>query len=171
MIKPKYSPQIGKRVYIDPSAQVIGRVKIGDSSSIWPCCVLRGDINQIRVGKYTNIQDLSLLHVETNRPCVVGDYVTVGHQVVLHACTIRDQALVGMGSIVMDGAVIGRGTILGAGSLVTHDQKLKSGSLYLGRPAKFVRRLSAKEMAGLKAWAGRYVRYAAAHLRGNFERL
>lgn len=166
----KHSPIIGKRVFIDPSAQVIGRVKVGDDSSIWPCCVLRGDINQIRVGKSTNIQDLSLLHVETHQPCVVGNYVTVGHQVILHACTIRDHVLVGMGSVVMDGAVIGRGTILGAGSLVTHGQKLKPGSLYFGRPAQFVRKLSAKEIAGLKAWAGRYVRYAAAHLRGNFGR-
>ena len=167
---PQYFPKIGKNVFIDPSAQIIGRVTIGDSSSLWPCCVLRGDIHQIKIGKYTNIQDLSLLHVETNRGCTVGDYVTVGHQVVLHACTIRDQALVGMGSVVMDGAVIGRGTILGAGSLVTHGQKLKPGSLYFGRPAKFVRKLTAKESAGLKSWALRYVRYASDHLRGDFGR-
>lgn len=166
-----FSPKIGKQVYIDPSAQVIGRVKIGDYSSIWPNCVLRGDINQILVGKYTNIQDLSLLHVETNRACKIGNYVTVGHQVTLHACTVKDQALVGIGSIVLDGAVIGEGTILGAGSLVTHDQKLKPHSLYFGRPAKFVRSLSTKEVKHLKAWAERYVKYAADFLAKKFDRL
>lgn len=153
-------PKIGKKVYVDSSAQVIGRVGIGDYSSIWPGVVIRADINQIKIGRYTNIQDLSLLHVETNRACVLGDYVTVGHQVCLHACAVKDQALVGIGSIVLDGAVIGESTILGAGSLVTHNQKLESGSLYFGRPAKFVRRLTRSEIAGLKKWALRYVGYA-----------
>jgi len=164
-------PRVAKNVFIDPSAQIIGRVKIGDYSSLWPGSVLRADINQIRVGRYTNIQDLSLLHVETNRGCRVGDYVTVGHQVTLHACTVKDQSLIGMGSIVLDGAVIGEGTILGAGSLVTQGEKLKSGSLYFGRPAQFVRRLARKEIAGLKAWALRYVRYAKEHRKGNFSRV
>lgn len=170
MTKP-FSPKIGKSVFVDPSAQVIGRVTIGDYSSIWPGTVIRGDINQIRIGRYTNIQDLSLLHVETNRGCKVGDYVTVGHQVCLHACTVKDQALVGIGSIVLDGAVIGEATILGAGSLVTHDQKLKSGSLYFGRPAKFVRHLTRREIAGLKAWALRYLDYSKNHQTGRYERL
>ena len=163
-------PKIGRRVYLDPAAQIIGRVKIGDDSSVWPGSVIRADINRITIGRCTNIQDLSLLHVETNRACMVGDYVTVGHQVVLHACTVKDQSLVGIGSIVLDGAVIGEGTILGAGSLVTHGAKLKSGSLYFGRPAKFIRRLTRKEIAGLKRWALRYVRYAALHASGKFER-
>jgi gamma-carbonic anhydrase len=167
----RFSPRLGKQIYIDPSAQVIGRVKIGDYSSIWPGTVLRGDINQITVGKYTNIQDLSLLHVETNRGCKIGNYVTVGHQVCLHACTVKDQALVGIGSIVLDGAVIGEATILGAGSLVTHHQKLDAGSLYFGRPAKFVRKLGRKEMDGLKKWALRYVDYAADFLAGKFVRI
>lgn len=164
-------PQIGKSVYVDLSAQVIGQVKIGDFSSVWPGTVLRGDINQIIVGKYSNIQDLSILHVERNHACVIGDYVTVGHQVCLHACTIKNQALIGIGSIVLDGAVIGEGTILGAGSLVTHNQKLKPHSLYFGRPAKFVRKLSAKEVKGLKEWALRYVKYAEDHAAGKFQRL
>lgn len=165
------TPKIGKEVYIDPAAQIIGQVSVGNYSSIWPGCVLRGDINKIMVGDYTNIQDLSLLHVETNRGCKIGNYVTVGHQVCLHACTVKDQALVGIGSIVLDGAVIGEGTILGAGSLVTHDQKLDSGSLYFGRPAKFVRKLSKNEILGLKKWALRYVDYAKDHLSGNFARV
>ncbi len=133
--------------------------------------VVRGDINKIKIGKYTNIQDLSLLHVETNRACILGDYVTVGHQVCLHACTVKNQSLIGIGSIVMDGAVISEGVILGAGSLVTHGQKLKPGSLYFGRPAKFVRKLSQKEIKGLKAWALRYVDYSKAHLEGRYGRL
>ena len=166
-----YTPKIGQEVYIDPSAQVIGQVTVGDHSSIWPGCVLRGDIQKIKVGKFTNIQDLSLLHVETNRGCILGDYVTVGHQVCLHACTVKNGALVGIGSIVLDGAVIGEGTILGAGSLVTHGQKLKPGCLYFGRPAKFVRKLSAKEIKRLKDWAMRYVDYSKDHLAGKFSRI
>lgn len=165
-----FSPRIGKSVYIDPAACVIGRVKIGDYASIWPGAVIRADINRITVGRYTNIQDLALLHVETNRPCLVGDYVTVGHQVTLHACTVKDQSLVGIGSVVLDGAVIGEGVVLGAGSLVTHGQRLKSGSLYFGRPAKLVRKLSPKEIAGLKKWALRYVHYARDHISGKFLR-
>lgn len=166
-----HEPKIGKDVYVDPAAQVIGRVRIGDYSSIWPGCVLRGDIHAITIGKYTNVQDLSLLHVETDRGCRVGNYVTVGHQVTLHACTVKDQSLIGIGSIILDGAVVGEGVILGAGSLVTHDQKLKSGCLYFGRPAKFVRRLSKKEISALKNWALRYVRYATLHRNENFIRL
>lgn len=165
------SPKIGKKVYIDPSAQIIGSVKIGDFSSVWPGCVLRGDINRITIGKYSNIQDLSLIHVETDRGCRIGDYVTAGHQVTLHACTVGSGSLVGIGSIVLDGAVIGESTILGAGSLVTQGMKLKSGCLYFGRPAKFVRKLSKEEITGLKKWALRYVKYAAAHNAGSFKRL
>lgn len=166
-----FHPRVGKRVFVDPSAQVIGQVTLGDDSSVWPLCSLRGDINKITIGHHTNIQDNSVLHVESNRALQIGNYVTVGHQVILHACTIKDQSLIGMGSVVMDDAVIGKGVILGAGSLVTHGQKLKPGHLYFGRPAKLVRKLSSKEIAGLKAWAERYVRYAQEHLKGRFARL
>lgn len=166
-----YKPVTGKKVFVDPSAQVIGRVTIGDYSSVWPGTVIRGDINSVTIGKYTNIQDLSLLHVETNRGCKLGNYVTVGHQVCLHACTVKDQSLIGIGSIILDGAVIGKGVILGAGSLVTHNQKLKDGSLYFGRPAKFVRKLTRQEIAGLKKWALRYVKYAVNHEAGCYSRL
>ena len=164
-------PKIGKNVYIAKSAVVEGRVRVGDYSSIWPGSVLRGDIHRIEIGRCTNIQDLSVLHVETNRACRVGDYVTVGHSVILHACTVRDGSLVGMGSIVMDGAVIDSGTILGAGSLVPHGMRLKPGSLYFGRPAKFVRKLTRREIRGLLEWAKRYVQYAGDHLAGRFESL
>ncbi len=165
------SPKIGKHAYIDPAAHVIGRVTIGDYSSVWPGCVLRGDIHPIKIGRFTNIQDLSLLHVESNRACLVGDYVTVGHQVTLHACTVRDQSLVGIGSIILDGAIIGEGCILGAGSLVTHGQHLKPSHLYFGRPARLIRRLKHQEIAGLKTWALRYVKYASDHMSGKYHRL
>lgn len=168
-IQKSFSPQIGRKVYIAPGAVVEGQVKLGDYSSIWPNSVLRGDINRIEVGRYTNIQDLSVLHVETNRPCRVGEHVVVGHSVILHACTVRDGSLVGMGSIVMDDALIGSGTILGAGSLVPHGMKLKPGSLYYGRPAKFIRKLTKREIRGLIEWAERYVKYAEAHLAGRFK--
>ena len=164
----RLDPKIGKQVYIAPSAIVEGRVKLGDYSSVWPNSVLRGDINRIEVGRYTNIQDLSVLHVETHRPCLVGEYVVVGHSVILHACTVKDGSLVGMGSIVLDDAIIGSGTILGAGSLVPHGMKLRPGSLYFGRPAKFIRRLKKQEIRGLIQWAKRYVKYAADHLAGHY---
>lgn len=165
-----YAPVFGREIFLDPSAQVIGRVRIGDYSSVWPGCVLRGDINDIVIGKYTNIQDLSILHVETNRACKVGNYVTVGHNVVLHACTVKDQSLIGIGSVVLDGAVIGEGTIVGARSLVTHGQKLKSGCLYFGSPAKLVRKLSRAEISNLKKWAERYVQYAKNAQSGKYLR-
>ncbi len=164
-------PKIGRQVFIDPSAQVIGKVKIGDYSSVWPGCVLRGDIQSISVGRYSNIQDLSVIHVESNLGTRLGDYVTVGHQVILHACTVGDIALVGMGSIVLDGASIGDGVLLGAGSLVTQGQKLKAGGLYFGRPAKRVRDLTRREISDLKAWAMRYVGYARDHRAGKYGRL
>lgn len=165
------APRLGKEVFVDPSAQIIGDVRIGDYSSVWPGCVLRGDIARITVGRCTNIQDLTLIHVETDRGCRIGNYVVVGHQVTLHACTVGDQSLIGIGSIVLDGAVIGKQTILGAGSLVTHDQRLKSGSLYFGRPAKFIRKLTGKEIRGLRHWAERYVTYASDHRAGRYARL
>ena len=99
----QFCPKIGKNVYIAKSAVVEGRVTLGDYSSIWPGAVLRGDINRIEVGRYSNIQDLSVLHVECDQPCLVGDYVVVGHNVILHACKVKEGSLVGMGSIVLDG--------------------------------------------------------------------
>jgi carbonic anhydrase/acetyltransferase-like protein (isoleucine patch superfamily) len=166
-----FRPKVGKNVYIAETAVVQGRVTLHDYSSVWPGAVLRGDINRIEVGRYTNIQDLSVLHVEEDRPCRVGDYVVVGHAAILHACTVQDGSLVGMGSIVLDGAVIGSGTFLGAGSLVPQGGRLKPGSLYFGRPARFIRKLTKKEMRGLLEWAKRYVRYAQDHLAGRFESL
>lgn len=164
-----YRPKIGKNVFIHPNAVVEGRVALGDFSSVWPGAVLRGDINDIRVGRFSNIQDLCVLHVERDKPCRVGEEVVVGHSAILHACTVKSGSLIGMGSIVLDGAVIGPGTLLGAGSLVPQGERLKAGSLYFGRPAKFVRKLTKAEKYGLIQWARRYAQLAAAHLAGRFE--
>ena len=161
-----FIPRLGKQVFIHPSAVVEGRVTIGDFSSVWPGCVLRGDINTITIGKRTNIQDLSVLHLETNQGLKIADDVTVGHQVTLHACTIKRYALIGIQSIVLDGAVVGECCLVGAGSLVTHGQKLKPYSLYLGRPAKYIRPLKPEEIKKLKTWGKRYVKYAANYLAG-----
>lgn len=161
-----FTPKIGKKVFIHSTAVVEGQVKIGDYSSIWPNCVLRGDINAITIGKRTNIQDLSVLHLESNRGLKIDDDVTVGHQVTLHACTVKKYSLIGIQSIILDGAVVGECCLVGAGSLVTHNQKLKAYSLYMGKPAKFVRPLKKEEIKKLKAWSKRYVKYAANYMAG-----
>ncbi|MBI4398123.1 MAG: gamma carbonic anhydrase family protein [Candidatus Omnitrophica bacterium] len=163
-----FKPVVHKTAYIAPLAYVGGRVEIGAYSSVWPGCALRGDINKIVIGEYTNIQDVSVCHVDNDMPCVIGSYVTAGHRVILHACTIEDEVLVGMGSIIMNRAVVGRGTIIGAGSLVTEGKILEPASLYLGRPAKKVRSLTREEIAHNKHWAEKYAELAKAHIQGRF---
>jgi carbonic anhydrase/acetyltransferase-like protein (isoleucine patch superfamily) len=135
-----HRPALGERVYVDPAAVVIGRVVLGDDASVWPMAVLRGDVNTIAVGARSNIQDASVLHVTHDGPyspgglpLVVGDDVTVGHAVTLHACIVGDRCLIGMNSCVLDGAVIEDEVMLGAGSLVPPGKRLESGGLYRGR--------------------------------------
>ena len=147
-----------------------GRVKIGADSSVWPMCVVRGDINSIEIGERTNIQDGSVLHVthdsefaEGGMPLVVGSDVTVGHNVVLHACTIEDLCLIGMGSVVLDGAVVRKGAMIGAGSLVPPNKDLEGGYLYVGSPVKRVRALSEKERRFLVYSAEHYARLKDRH--------
>lgn len=164
-------PRIGEHVFIDVSALVTGQVEIGAHSSVWPHSVLRGDIDKIIVGKYTNIQDLSLLHVDRGEPCLIGDYVTAGHKVCLHGCVIGDEVIVGMGSIVLSGAKIQDRVILGAGSLVPEGKVLESGFLYFGSPVKKIRPLTQEEIANNKAWAERYAELAGKHAQGNFGRI
>ena len=165
-MKKQFQPKIGKNVFVHPSAVVMGQVTLKDHSSIWPGAVLRADINKIVIGKYSNIQDLSVVHLESNRGCFVGDYCVVGHQVLLHACTVGDGVLVGMGSVILNGARIGDGAFIGAGSLVTEHTKVKPESLYFGRPAKFIRKLSKKEVRGTIRWAEKYAKMAEAHQQG-----
>jgi carbonic anhydrase/acetyltransferase-like protein (isoleucine patch superfamily) len=160
-------PTIAKHVYIATGAVVFGDVTLGAHSSIWYNAVLRGDINRILVGHHTNIQDNSVLHLADDYACIVGNYVTVGHSAIVHACTIGDEVLVGMGVTILDGATIGDQCLIGANALVTVGSKIPSGSLVLGSPAKVARKLTPQERARLKTWAEKYVRYAAYCLEHN----
>ncbi|NOU24064.1 MAG: gamma carbonic anhydrase family protein [Methylotenera sp.] len=159
------APQLAPSTYVHESAIVIGEVSIGENSSVWPGAVIRGDVNFIRIGKNTNIQDLSILHVNhkssedpEGSPLIIGDYVTIGHTVILHGCTIEDECLIGMGSIVMDKAIVQKQVLLAAGSLVPEGKILESGNLYVGRPAKKVRALTLEEIKHLKYSADNYVK-------------
>ena len=154
-------PSLGRGVYVARTAVVVGDVTLGDHSSVWYHSVLRGDINRIAVGHHTNIQDHAVLHLADDYACLVGNYVTVGHSAIVHACTIGDECLVGMGAVVLDGAVIGEQCLIGARALVTQRMQIPPGSLVLGSPAKVVRALTPEERAGLKHWAEKYVANAA----------
>jgi carbonic anhydrase/acetyltransferase-like protein (isoleucine patch superfamily) len=154
-------PKLGKGVYIARGAAVLGDVTLGDYSSVWYNAVLRGDINRIVVGHHSNIQDNAVLHLADDFPCVLGNYVTVGHSAVVHACRVGDEVLVGMGAIILDGAVIGKQSIIGAKALVTQGAKIPPGALVLGAPAKIVRMLTREERAGVKYWAQKYVENSA----------
>jgi gamma-carbonic anhydrase len=166
-----YKPKIHPTAFVAKSAYVAGRVALGERANIWPGCVLRADINEVRIGRYTNIQDLSICHVENELACVIGDYVTVGHRVILHACFVEDEVLVGMGSILMNGARVGKGTVIGAGSLVTEGKVLEHSSLYIGRPARKVRDLTKEELTQNKHWAEKYAMLAEEHRKGRFKQL
>ena len=166
-------PTLGERVYIDESATVIGRVTLGDDASLWPGVVARGDVNSIKVGARSNVQDLSVLHVTHDGPYSPGGFpleigaeVTVGHKCLLHACRIGDRCLIGMGAIVMDGAEIADEVLLGAGSLVSPGKKLESGFLYRGSPAQKVRPLTGSEREMLRYSAAHYVRLKDRYLAG-----
>jgi len=166
------SPILGNRVYLHPSCQVIGDVTLGDDSSIWCNAVLRGDVNRISIGRGTNVQDLSMGHVShktadkpEGSPLIIGDYVTVGHSVILHGCTIGNECLIGMGSIIMDDVVIPDRVMIGAGSLVSPGKLLQGGMLYMGRPAKAVRALTVEEIAYLRYSAEHYIRVKNNYLK------
>ncbi|MDM5178925.1 gamma carbonic anhydrase family protein [Massilia sp. DJPM01] len=158
-------PRLGEETYIHASAQVIGDVTLGDHSSVWCNTVVRGDVNHIVVGRCSNIQDFVMCHVSHKHPnkplgspLVIGDYVTIGHNTILHGCTIGDECLIGMGAIVMDDVVISPRVMVGAGSLVPPGKVLESGYLYVGRPVRKVRALTEAELAFLKYSAEHYVR-------------
>lgn len=166
-------PELGARVFLDPAALVIGAVTIGDDASLWPFTVARGDVNSISIGARSNVQDNCVLHVthdgpwsKGGRPLVIGADVTVGHQCILHACTVGDRVLIGMGSIVMDGALVDDEVLIGAGSLVTPNKRLQRGFLYAGRPAEKVRALTSSELELLAYSAQHYVRLKDRHLAG-----
>jgi gamma-carbonic anhydrase len=151
-------PKIAASAYIDPSAQVIGDVVVGERSSIWPNATLRGDVNFIRLGDETNVQDNSVLHVDAIEfPLVLGDRVTVGHSVVLHGCVVEDDALIGIGAIVLNGAKIGKGSVIAAGALVPEGMEIPPGSMVMGVPAKVRREVTEAEKDRFRANAQRYV--------------
>lgn len=159
------TPVMQGGVYIHSTATVIGDVEIGQDSSVWPGTVIRGDVNKIRIGAGSNIQDLSTLHVSHSSswdpggaPLLIGHRVTVGHQVILHGCTLEDECLIGMGSIVMDKAVVQTHVLLAAGSLVPEGKILESGYLYMGRPAKPVRPLTPEEIAHFQYSSTHYIK-------------
>lgn len=160
-----YHPKTGDRVWVDPSAVVIGDVELGDDCSVWPLTVIRGDMHQIRIGARCSIQDGSVLHITHASdfnpggwPLTLGDDVTVGHKALLHGCTIGSRVLVGMGSIIMDGAVVEDEVIVAAGCLVPPGKTLESGYLYVGSPCKQARPLTDKERGFFSYTAGNYVR-------------
>jgi carbonic anhydrase/acetyltransferase-like protein (isoleucine patch superfamily) len=153
-------PQVHASVFIDPSAQVIGRVEIGEESSIWMNVVVRGDVNWIRIGARSNVQDGTIVHVmKDTHPTTVGDDVTIGHAAVIHGCTIEDRCLIGMGAVVLNGAHIGSGSIVAAGSLVVEGMRVPPRSLVMGSPAKVKRTLTDEEVAEIQMYADRYVSY------------
>ncbi len=166
------APKIGARAYIDDSALVIGDVTIGADASLWPMVVARGDVHRITIGAGTNIQDGSVLHVTADNrfnpggfPLSIGANVTVGHGAILHACTVEDLVLIGMGATILDGAVIPTRTMIAAGSLVSPGKRLESGYLYLGSPAKQARRLSDRELEYLDFSARHYIELKDRHLK------
>ncbi len=159
-------PKIGSNCYIDSSCVLMGDIQIGDESSVWPLVAARGDVNRIRIGQRSNVQDGSALHVTHKNPTnpegyplLIGDDVTIGHKAVLHGCTIGDRVLVGMGAIVLDGAVIEDDVMVGAGSLVPPNKRLESGYLYIGSPVHKKRPLTEAEVAYLKKSADNYVEW------------
>jgi gamma-carbonic anhydrase len=158
-------PVVGRNVYIARGAIVLGDVTLEDHASVWYGAVLRGDINRIAVGHHTNIQDLAVVHLADEFPCLIGDWVTVGHSAIIHACTVGHETLVGMGACILDGAVIGNQCLIGAKALVPPGMKVPDGSVVLGTPGKIVRQLEEAERAQLKHWAEKYVHNAAYCLR------
>jgi carbonic anhydrase/acetyltransferase-like protein (isoleucine patch superfamily) len=154
------APRLSSNAWVADSAQVMGNVELGEGASVWFGAVIRGDTECIRVGHNSNIQDGSVLHADVGKPLTVGDNVTVGHQVMLHGCTVGDGSLIGIGAIVLNGAKIGKGCVVGAGSLVTEGKEFPDGSMIMGSPAKVVRELSAEQQQGLILSALHYVENA-----------
>src|SRR6476646_8574104 len=158
------SPTIPNSCYVDDSAQIIGEVVLGEHASFWMNAVLRGDVHSIRVGSHSNIQDCSVLHgMKEQYGVFIGDYVTVGHSVTLHGCTIGDRCLIGMGSIILNGAVIGAGSIIAAGTLIPEKTMVEPGSLWMGSPGQFRRKLVERDTESIIRYANNYLGYKDAY--------
>lgn len=153
-------PRIHATAFIDDSAQVIGDVEIGEESSVWMSVVIRGDVNWIRIGRRSNVQDGTVVHVMTRtHPTTIGDNVTIGHGAIVHGCTIEDQCLIGMGAILLNGATVGTGSIVAAGALLVEGMQVPPRSLVMGSPGKVKRALTDAEVTDVQAYADRYVGY------------
>lgn len=151
------SPEIAASAWVADSAQVMGTVNIGDDASIWFGTVVRGDTSSITIGEGSNVQDASVLHADLGMPLVIGRHVTVGHQVMLHGCTIGDESLIGIGAIVLNGAKIGKNCLVGAGALVTEGKEFPDGSMIIGSPARVVKQLTPEQIQGLRQSAQHYI--------------
>jgi carbonic anhydrase/acetyltransferase-like protein (isoleucine patch superfamily) len=159
------TPRFPATCYADDSAQLIGDVILGEHASVWMNAVLRGDVHEIRVGHHSNIQDNSVLHgMKEQYGVYVGDYVTVGHNVVLHGCRVEDRCLIGMGSIILNGAVVGAGSIIGAGTLIPEKTVVEPNSLWVGSPGKFRRKLDEKDQEMILRYAENYLGYKESYL-------
>ena len=159
-------PSLHPTAFVAASADLIGHVTLEEEASVWYQAVLRADINRIHIGPRSNVQDGSVVHLADDYPVLIGELVTIGHKAVIHACTIHDEVLVGMGAIILDGAEIGARSIIGAGALVTGGKKIPPGSLVLGSPGKVVKQLSWEEQADIANWAKKYVALSRYYLRG-----
>lgn len=162
-------PRIAASAYVDPAATVIGQVEIGERASVWPSVTLRGDIEPIRIGDGTNIQDGTVMHTDRGFPATLGNRVTVGHAAVLHGCTIEDEALIGIGAIVLNGARIGRGAVVAAGALVPEGMQVAPGTLVMGTPAKPRREVSAEEQERFRRAVEGYMERAQYHRASSAE--
>ena len=160
------SPLISDSAWVADSAQVIGDVELGDDANVWFGTVIRGDTEKIRIGRGSNIQDMSVLHADPGFPLTLGQDVSVGHQVMLHGCTVGDGTLIGIGSVVLNGAKIGKGCLVGAGSLVTEGKEFADGSMIFGSPAKAVRQLTPEQSQDLRRIAQHYVENARRYRAG-----
>ncbi len=167
MIRPykTWTPQLGERVYVDESAQVIGQVELGDHASVWMCAVIRGDVEAIRIGAHTNVQDNCVVHVYKDQyPTIVGDHVTVGHSVTLHGCIVESHCLIGMGATILNEAVIGEGSIIAAGSLIPEGMRIPARSLVMGVPGKVRRPVTDLELEGIRTSSRNYFEYKETYL-------
>jgi carbonic anhydrase/acetyltransferase-like protein (isoleucine patch superfamily) len=160
------TPVIPASCYVDDSAQIIGDVVLGEHASIWMNAVLRGDVHSIRVGRHSNVQDCSVLHgMKQQYGVLVGEYVTVGHSVTLHGCTVEDRCLIGMGAVILNGARIGAGSIIAAGTLISEKTVVEPGSLWMGSPGKFHRKLVEKDQEMILMYAKNYLEYKDTYLK------
>lgn len=159
------NPKLASNVFLAPGTQIIGDVEIGNESSVWFNSVIRGDVNFVRIGDRTNIQDLSMVHVATDSyPTLIGHDVTIGHRALIHACSIGDRCLIGMGAILMDGVEVGQDCLVAAGSLVTERTKIPDGSVVMGSPARVIRQIRDKEREWIIWSSGNYKRLASEYL-------